>query len=205
MNPATNPTPLAATSAWEVFTLVPAGQDVRRADVAHQLAKRLGTFSAYQGTPTLAFAIGDKASLSADWTLSVAPRWANEARDALNAMEDVWVKSAGEATSEAVADELRLTIPAPTLSVAAGLRLANMLTSKGSLIERATGVALSVERAKDAVVFTGRCESLDPDVAHALTVLASAILESALVAKRVSPTPPAPATTSTPCAASYYA
>lgn len=115
------------------------------------------------------------------------------------------MKSAGEASSEAVADGLRLTIPAPTLSVAAGLRLANMLTSKGSLIERATGVALTKERAKDTVTFTGRCESLDPDVAHALTVLASAMLESALVAKRVSPTPPAPGNDKYTMRASSYA
>lgn len=76
INPATNPTTHtaptapAATPAWEVFTLVPAGQEVRRADVAHQLAKRLGTFSAYQGTPSLAFTIGDKATLGSDWILS---------------------------------------------------------------------------------------------------------------------------------------
>lgn len=183
-NPALDAGDPANAATLVDIALTPADTKVTRKLVATAIAHRLSEQASYLGTPSLAFQIGKQTTLNRDWTITTTPEYADSIRAFLTDSQMVIVKN----EDEAAPDSLAIKVARDSHPQAVFERLANMLTSKARLIERATGARLHLDVSdSEVVVVRGEAADLSPEVAGAITQLVFRMIDHATAASWVSP------------------
>lgn len=167
------------------FTKQPKG----RKHLATLIAIRLGVHAEYLGTPAFAYQIGE-AVLDRDWVLHMP-----DGTDTTGLTEEALQAGYGiEATDEAVAEELGLTLAFPTTDwdKATAGKVEATLAAKGHLIAKALRIPatpMSIDVEAGTVEFPWFDQVPDPQVVEAATVLIARIIDHAKAATRISAKP----------------